>query len=237
MEEEFDTSEGTWPPPKNMARLKRSTSKTLKRAKKILNREFSEMKLLDVGCSSGAFLSVASASGVECEGVEPAENAAKAAKSVGLNVHHGYLEDCKLPDKTYDIITISEVIEHLKDPVSLFKECRRLLTTNGIIVVRTANTDSWTVKVQKGNWHYFHIDRHGGHISFFCRSSMEELAKKTGFQIVKCCTRSLSFCDKDSISFVKYRFCKFFSEILYLPAKITGNGHEMEVYLMKDEKA
>jgi len=233
MEEEFNTLEGTWPSPKNMARLKHRTQKTLKIITNILNKNLNSIKLLDVGCSNGAFIFVASKFGVECEGVEPAKNAVIAANKAGLKVHHGYLEQCNLPNKTYDIITLFEVIEHLKKPVKLFKECGRLLKDNGIIVVRTANTDSWTVKILKGKWHYFNISNHGGHISFFCKNSITTLAKHTGFRIEKYYTHGVSLCHKNSVSYITFRFLKSFSDLLNFPAKLTENGEEMEVYLKK----
>jgi 2-polyprenyl-3-methyl-5-hydroxy-6-metoxy-1,4-benzoquinol methylase len=236
MEEDFNTLEGTWPPPKNMARLKHTTQKTLKNAKNILKKEnLNSIKLLDIGCSNGAFIFVAGKLGVECEGVEPAKNAAIAANAAGLKVHHGCLEECNLPNNTYDIITLFEVLEHIKEPVNLFKECRRLLKDKGLVIIRTANTDSWTVKILKGEWHYFNIGKHGGHISFFCKDSIETLAKHTGFQIEKYHTHSVSLCHKDSISYIKYRTLKSFSEMLNLPAKLSGNGQEMEVYLRKGQ--
>lgn len=231
--EEFDTSEGTWPPPDNMARLQRSTEKTLKNIANLLNRNTDSLKLLDVGCSNGAFIYAASTFGVACEGVEPAKKAADEANKRGLKVHQGYLEECALPDKRYDIITLFEVIEHLKEPVTLFKECKRILKDSGVIVVRTANTKSWTVKMLKGQWHYFDIRKHGGHISFFCKKSMDALAKNTGFRTEKYYTHSVSLGDKNSVSYIKYRILKAFSEMLNLPAKLTGNGQEMEVYLRK----
>jgi 2-polyprenyl-3-methyl-5-hydroxy-6-metoxy-1,4-benzoquinol methylase len=233
---EFDTSEGTWPPPKNMARMKRTTKKTLGRAKKILQQNLKNLKLLDIGCSNGAFIFVANDTiGIECEGVEPAKNAVTAAKKMGLHVYHGYLKECNLSDKMYDIITLFEVIEHLKDPVSLLKECRRLLKDNGVIVIRTANTDCWTTKMLKGGWHYFSINKHGGHISFFCLKSIKTLANNTGFRIKKTYTHSVSLSQEHTDSYIKYRSLKLISELLNLPAKLTKNGEEMEVYLCKSE--
>jgi len=231
--EEFNSEKGTWPPPENVKSLERSTRKTLENIKDLIDQKFGRLKLLDVGCSNGAFIFTAGKMGVRCEGVEPAEEAALAAQKAGLKVHHGFLEDCRLQKESYDVITLFEVIEHLKNPVGLLKECNRLLKKDGIMVIRTANTDSWTVKLLKGNWHYFNISRHGGHISFFCKKSIMALGAKTGFKIGLFNTHSVTLCEKETASPAKYRFFKIISELLNLPAKLRGKGQEMEVYLKK----
>jgi 2-polyprenyl-3-methyl-5-hydroxy-6-metoxy-1,4-benzoquinol methylase len=150
-----------------------------------------------------------------------------------LKVFQGFLEEMQFPEASYDIVTLFEVIEHVKNPVALLKHCNRVLKKGGILVIRTANTDSWTVKAIKGKWDYFNIGRHGGHISFFCKHSMAVLAGKTGFDLVRFNTHSVTFCEKKQVSAFKYRGIKIISELLNLPAKLTGNGQEMEVYLQK----
>lgn len=230
--EEFNHASGTWPPPENLKSLERSTQKTVKNIVRLSGRKRTELKLLDVGCSNGAFIHVAGQMGVNCHGVEPAENAAAAAQKIGLKVHNGYLEDLD-PGKKYDVITMFEVIEHVEQPVDLLIECRKRLNKNGLLVIRTANTNSWTVTCLKGHWHYFSIKKHGGHISFFCRESMRTLAEKAMFRIDKYITHSVSLCDEESSSLIKYRALKFVSELLNLPAKLSGNGQEMEIYMRK----
>lgn len=231
--EEFNVSVGTWPRPDTLGSLERSTKKTLKRIEKILKKPLSQLKLLDVGCSNGAFIFVAGKMGVECEGIEPAKEAALSAQKFGLRVHHGYLGDVDLPSESYDIITIFEVIEHVKDPVDLMRKAYNLLSKNGIMVIRTANTNSWTVGILKGLWHYFSIRKHGGHISFFNKKSMAVLAKKTKFDIAVFKTLSVSLCDKERTNYFMYRGLKILSEALNLPTKGTGKGQEMEVFLKK----
>ena len=141
-----------------------------------------EIHLLDVGASSGAFLSSAQALGFKAEGVEPSEGAAETARSLGLNVHTGTLETVALASSQYDVITLFEVIEHLADPTALLKTCHRLLKPSGIMVIGTGNARSWTANVMKHRWEYYHMQKHGGHISFFNTGSMAYLARK---QILK----------------------------------------------------
>jgi 2-polyprenyl-3-methyl-5-hydroxy-6-metoxy-1,4-benzoquinol methylase len=230
---EFDRAEGTWPSPEDVASLEHSTKKTLRNIRQVTKKDLTRLKLLDVGCSNGAFIFTAGRLGITCEGVEPAKNAAVAAQQAGLNVFHGFLEEMNFQEAAYDVITLFEVIEHVKNPMALLTQCHRVLKKGGILVIRTANTRSWTVQAIKGKWHYFDIRRHGGHISFFCRQSMTALAAKTGFRLVRFKTHSVTLCEKTHVSAIRYRGMKIMSELLNLPAKITENGQEMEVYLQK----
>ena len=229
--EEFNDPKGTWPSPKTTRSLIRNTRKILKEIEAVTGKGRSQIRLLDVGCSNGAFIHVANKMGMNCEGVEPAKEAAQAAQEAGLKVSHGFLEEVRLPDNSFDVITLFEVIEHLKDPLSLLKECKRLLKPEGILGIRTGNTDSWTVKVFKGKWHYFNIDKHGGHISFFNKKSMFALAQKADFKVERFQTYRVSYCEQDQAPYLIYRLLKILADLSNLPAKLSGKGHEMRLYL------
>jgi hypothetical protein len=43
----------------------------------------------------------------------------------------------------------------------------------------------------------------------------------------------VTLCEKIHVSTMRYRGMKIISELLNLPAKLTENGQEMEVYLQK----
>lgn len=229
--EEFDDPMGTWPTPKTTHSLIRSTRKILKEIEAVTGIDRSQIRLLDVGCSNGAFIHVANKMGMNCEGVEPAQEAAQAAQESGLKVSHGFLEEVDFPDNSFNVITIFEVIEHLRDPLSLLKECRRLLKPAGILGIRTGNTDSWTAKIFKGQWHYFNIEKHGGHISFFNKKSMFALAQNAGFKVERFQTHRVSYCEQDQSLYLIRRLLKILAELSNLPAKLSGKGHEMRVYL------
>jgi 2-polyprenyl-3-methyl-5-hydroxy-6-metoxy-1,4-benzoquinol methylase len=231
--EEFNDPKGTWPTPKTTGSLVRSTRKILKKIETVTGKNRSQIRLLDVGCSNGAFIHVANKMGMNCEGVEPAKEAALAAQEVGLKVFHGFLEEVRLPDNSFDVVTLFEVVEHLKDPLSLLKECKRILKPAGILCIRTGNTDSWTVKAFKEKWHYFNIFKHGGHISFFNKKSISALAQKAGFKVEHFQTHRVSYCEPDEAPYFIYRLLKLLADLSNLPAKLSGKGHEMRVYLRK----
>jgi len=231
---EFNSPSSCWRPAETHGRLARSTARLLASLEAMLGKGRGEISLLDVGCSRGTFLKMAASLGVNCEGVEPAPEAAAVAVQAGLKVRQGFLEDLGLPSDSYDVITLFEVIEHIRDPAPLLRECRRLLKKGGLLVIRTGNTGSWTASVLKGGWEYFSIVEHGGHISFFNRRSMGVLAGRTGLALRKFRTHSVSLTDHRSVSRLHHRLSKVLAELLNLPAKLAGRGQKMEVFLVKE---
>jgi SAM-dependent methyltransferase len=232
---EFDDPEGTWPKGKALKRLKQKTRQLINKLERMSVTAGNDLRLLDVGCSNGAFVYAAGLLGVNAAGVEPSPGPARHAIKNGLTVYQGFLEDMHFARGSFDVITLFEVIEHLKTPLALMKACRRILKPGGCMVIRTGNTDSWTVRCMKGRWGYFHINIHGGHVSFFNPLSMKLLAERSEFTVAELKTHSVGLYEKGDIPFVAYRAAKLLGELLNTPSKWFGKGHEMIVFLKKND--
>lgn len=230
---EFDDPKGTLPDAASRGRRFSLGKKWLDKISSLLKKPPSEIRLLDVGCSSGAFLQTAKALGFAAEGVEPAPRAAQTAKDTGLIVHCGYLQDIGFPPESFDAITLFEVIEHLREPAGLLMECRRILKPGGILLVGTGNTASWTVAFEKETWRYFRIENHGGHISFYNPFSIGKLAKRCDLQLARIDTQNVRLVEKGQTSPLLYRLSRIAGELLNVPAKLLGRGHDMQAYLRK----
>lgn len=232
---EWDTESGTWPSEKDMKRLFKRRSRTIRRTSRMLAKDFSEMRLLDVGCSSGAVLWIAQRMGLYAEGVEPTEKPAAKAREMGLNVRQGLLHEAAFAENSFDVITLFEVIEHLDNPANLFKECHRILRPGGILVVGTGNTNSWTRRIRGNKWDFFDMRLHGGHINFFNSESMAVLGSATGFRLARVETSGVKLYQKEELSYLAYRLSKILAEILNVPAMLLNRGHQMEVYLVSEK--
>jgi len=231
--QEFDAPTGTLPSGKNKVRYHQRMGKILNAARNVVSEAGATPLLLDVGCSSGALLLVAKECGYKACGAEPARQAAKTAQGLGFDVFPGYLQDARYPDNHFDVVTLFEVIEHLLEPEDLIREIQRILKPGGLLLIGTANADSWTVSLLGNSWEYFDIRSHGGHISFFNPKSISLLAKKCGFEVHHIATKRVNLVERKDASKSVYTIATIVRELLAIPARLSGKGHDMLARLGK----
>lgn len=207
--------------------------KRLTRIARLLDKSAQNVRLCDVGCSRGQFVAAAITAGFSAEGVEPAPQIAQAARDAGLPVRTGLLEDQQYVDASFDALTLFEVVEHLRTPLPLLAECRRVLKPGGILLISTGNAASWTAAAMGARWDYFDMARDGGHISFFNPRSMALLAAKAGFEVAGIDTARVKFHDRENTPRWRYAAGKLLAEALNLPARLLGRGHDMLAWLRK----
>ncbi len=131
-------------------------------ANELINKRIDRFEILDFGCGAGAFLEAG-------------------RKHLAINVwgtdinrpkfgEEWFLKD--LGDRTFDVITACEVIEHLSDPVKVFSKLRQHLKSPGVLAFQTAQ---WDPKELDRSWWY--LGPHNGHISLYSRESLDFLFK------------------------------------------------------------
>jgi SAM-dependent methyltransferase len=87
--------------------------------------------ILDVGCGTGANLELLSQYG-SAEGVDVSSDALAFCRDRGLkNVRQGEAESLPYPDRSFDLVTALDVVEHLDDDVAGLKEIQRVLRPGG----------------------------------------------------------------------------------------------------------
>tara|TARA_B100000989_G_C19530224_1_gene469238 strand:+ start:2135 stop:3148 length:1014 start_codon:yes stop_codon:yes gene_type:complete len=164
----------------------------------------SNSKVLDLGCGFGYFLNYLKTKKINYKGIEPSKNTAEFCKSkLGLNVISGNLVDEK--DYNYDLITLFDVIEHLKDPCGYFKIINKKLKKNGYCVAYTPNIHSLSYALMGSDQNTMLPFEH---LSFFNDKSFKFLAQKTNFKVYSIETYGFDIMDfmlfKEYNSKVKY---------------------------------
>lgn len=101
-------------------------------------------RILDIGCGGGIFSEAMAAAGAEVVGIDMGEAPISAARRHMMESGHiiDYrrmsVEDlAKTERQHYDIITCMELIEHVPDPQSIVRSCRKLIKSNGDIFFST----------------------------------------------------------------------------------------------------
>ena len=105
-----------------------------------LGRLKSPGRLLDVGCGTGSFLSLARRRGWETYGVELSPTACVRARDVfGLNVIRGSLPDVPFSESFFDVVSLYDVLCHVPFPLEQLVEIHRILKVGGLLVLRVRN--------------------------------------------------------------------------------------------------
>lgn len=92
--------------------------------------------VLEVGCAAGVALSVFREYGWQTCGIEPADTfAAYARGTLGLDVQTGFYGPGSFEGRTFDLIVMSQVLEHVSDPDALLAQARRNLGGAGRLFI------------------------------------------------------------------------------------------------------
>jgi 2-polyprenyl-3-methyl-5-hydroxy-6-metoxy-1,4-benzoquinol methylase len=121
-------------------------------------------RLLDIGCNEGRTLSLYAHNGFQVEGLELNEVAAAAARQRGFKVFTVPLElfDSETP---YDIVVLSNVLEHAMDPLDMLRHVRRLLRPGGQVWISCPNAASYWRNTFGRHWINWHVPFHLWHFS------------------------------------------------------------------------
>jgi SAM-dependent methyltransferase len=135
-------------------------------------------KLLDIGSGGGEFVRRAIRLGYAAEGLEFDALAVAAGVARGLPILHGGLPDTGLPEAGYDAVTLSQVIEHLHDPLAALAEIHRLLKPGGFFWLATPNMDAPGHALFGPDWRGLEPPRH---LVLFSAQALALALERTGF--------------------------------------------------------
>jgi len=146
----------------------------------IIARHKKRGRLLDIGCSVGFMLESASKIGFDTEGLELNKKAVDIALSKKLNVKMIGIEKAGYADKSFDVVILNHILEHIFDPLEFIQKVSRVVKDDGLLIIGVPNHDSFVAHVMKGQWYGWGIPEHIWH---FDRASLEYILSKSGLRI------------------------------------------------------
>lgn len=154
-----------------------TASHVLRMLSKLMHK--SSKKLLDIGCGSGYLVHKASVSGYSALGIDPGGWGQIAAGDKGISVKQCYLSDDTF-DFKFDVITATDVLEHIPDPIEFLKLLASYINSDGYIVISIPYADSIEAKLKGDRWDMIEPPTHS---QFFGKSSLSEALKRSGLVV------------------------------------------------------
>jgi SAM-dependent methyltransferase len=138
---------------------------------------------LDIGFGAGGILEVASKLGWEVFGVEVSKPAIEYARKKGFsNIFHGELFEADYPSSFFDVVTASEIIEHLFEPQALFMEINKILRSGGLFWATTPSAQGISCRLIGLNWSVVSPPEH---VQIFSKKGISIMLKRAGFSSMK----------------------------------------------------
>ncbi|MEH2414965.1 class I SAM-dependent methyltransferase [Nostoc sp.] len=134
--------------------------------------------ILDVGCATGRLLSLFKESGYEnVKGLDPSPVCSKVAEKLyGIFVQTGNLWDVEIPEKSFDCIILSGVLEHIRDLDRALSILGNMLSDDGILFIDVPDVSRFSM-YSDAPFQQFSME----HINFFSPISLSNLVKHFGF--------------------------------------------------------
>jgi 2-polyprenyl-3-methyl-5-hydroxy-6-metoxy-1,4-benzoquinol methylase len=140
--------------------------------------------LLDVGCAFGFFMDVARRRGWSVTGVEISKFAAEyATGELGLSVERCSAEHCEYGSRSFDVITMWDLIEHLRDPGETLRRLAGSLKEDGVLVLSTPDVESLPARVLGKRWLGWQLRNE--HLYYFSHATLERMLNAAGLEIIR----------------------------------------------------
>jgi SAM-dependent methyltransferase len=162
--------------------------------------ELRDERMLDIGCDVGSLLAATAENyGVIPVGLDVAFRAVEVARSRGLEIFRGTVEEAPAGFSGFKLITAVDIIEHTTDPGAFLRSVHERMSSGGILYIQTPNCESAIYRI---GWRISGLTngRPQGvmerlfppqHIQYFSRRGFRSLAEKCAFQILDLQTRIL----------------------------------------------
>lgn len=137
--------------------------------------------LLDIGCAFGGLLEAARDFGYRVKGMDVSAYAASECAKIGLDVKTGMPARGVFEKRSFDIVTMIEVFEHITNPEETISALSEILRPGGLLVIQTANFLGQQAKKEKSKYHYYLP----GHFFYYSTKNLRMLLNRHGFSEVK----------------------------------------------------
>ena len=145
-----------------------------------------DRRILDIGSGPGHFLLRGRERGWDTLGIEPSKQASDYSIGLGLNIINDFFT-AEVADKLgiFNAIHLSEVLEHIPDPIDFLNRIYQMLDPSGLICISVPNDYNpiqFALSEFDDKKRWWVVPSH--HLNYFSFSSLRSLLQRTGFQVL-----------------------------------------------------
>lgn len=139
--------------------------------------EQGSLSTLDIGASSGEFVYLMAHKQHKASGIEPHQGYSEYAQSMNLDVRNGSVLGTlgQFDKKSFDLVTMFHVLEHLVDPLPSLKAIGEHLKDNGLLYIEVPNATRF------GSPTYMFFK---AHVLYFDHGSLRNTLISAGFDVL-----------------------------------------------------
>ena len=138
-------------------------------------------RLLDVGFGAADILQAARRAKWNVCGVEVSSSAIDHARQCGFDVFHGLLHDRRYESASFDVVVVSELLEHVAEVQPLLEEIARVLRPGGLLWATTPHAHGLSERILGAKWS---VVSPPVHVQLFSIRGLRQLLEATGFEDV-----------------------------------------------------
>jgi len=127
------------------------------------------VSVVDIGSNTGYMQVLLDGKLTDYQGIDCSKLAVAEAERLGRSVQYGIAEELPLPDKSYDVAILSEVLEHVYSPHAVMVEAARVARQTIVVSTPIPNSE-WG-----RNWPF-----HPYHVRIFTQQQLESLLGEFG---------------------------------------------------------
>lgn len=140
-----------------------------------------QAKALDIGAGYGFFSRAALEQGFQVIAVNPASAENRIFKQLnGFEPIPLFFEAVDFGRQRFDLVILSQVLEHLLDPFQVLVKVRNLIKPEGVIAIAVPNVDAILIKILRSRSSFLGLP---GHIIHFSRKGLSAILQRAGFDV------------------------------------------------------
>jgi SAM-dependent methyltransferase len=175
------------------ARQRRSINK-VKPAFQHLTGDPAMFRALDIGAGDGTLLRILHDAGIpknQLWGVDIDQKAVDGLRAQGFHGEVARAEEMVFQSGTFDLVTISHVIEHVESPRQVMQRAYEMLKPGGVFWIETPNIAGWDWRFFKERtWGGYHFPRHW---TLWTPQTMSRALMDDGFEVAEVATLAGTF--------------------------------------------